>query len=144
MSKFTYFISHLTVLQQVRKNLTTELLDRQHLSARHRNDLIKFLAFEPVEMTPDVYNRLSDKGLTRTMIGRVRVPVLQVSNPRPRFHFWFNGGIFGYLYQWGWYLVLLLFIPILKRCLWMHDEIQAFQISEMNVPDPDKSHVEQS
>jgi hypothetical protein len=143
MSDKAKYISHHTVLQQVRKNLTTELIDNQHLSARHRNDLIKFLAFEPVEMTPDIYNKLADKGFSRTMIGRVRVPVLQVFNPKPRFYMWSKFGIFGYAYQWAWYIALALFIPVLKRCIWMHDEIQAFQISEVNVLDPE-SHSEQS
>lgn len=142
--QITNQISHLTVLQQVRKNLTTELLEQQHLSVRHRNDLLKFLAFEPVEMTPDIYNRLADKGATRTMIGRVRVPALQIINPKPRFHMWNKPGIFGYLYQWVWYIALALFIPVLKRCLWMHDEIQAFQISELNLLEDSESNSEKS
>ena len=130
-------VSHETVLQQVRKNILTELLDGAKGDIRTRNELFEFLAFESAAVDADVYRRLASLESTKTLVGRVRVPTLSIENVRPVLSGWSSTNpvrfLYRYITQWFWYFYVRMFVAGLRRCVWMHDEIRAFQLVDLKV-----------
>jgi hypothetical protein len=122
-------IPHQTIMRQVRRNLVTELLDHADKGPRQRNELLQFLAFEPVELTEDVYNRLAHLQTTAVLFGRMRQPVISNENPKPIFNSLSPRDLRSYAKQWCRYLFMKVFLKGLHRGLLMQDELRAMQMA---------------
>lgn len=130
-------LSNCIVMTQVKSQLIHELLNLAQKYPDREDELFEFLAFESIELTPEIYNRLKLLDSTVTLIGKTRQPKINHYNPKPKLRSlaspmaWIS-----YMRQSVRYISVKIFLRLLDRTLIMDDNIKAFQISPIIKQNP--------
>jgi hypothetical protein len=76
-------LSNQTVLNQIRRNLTDQMLGQIERGENHSDEFMRFLALEPVQLNWDIYERLTRAVPMRMGMGRIPQWRIQFHNPIP-------------------------------------------------------------
>lgn len=116
-------------MNQIRKNMLFELIQRAATSARHRQEFYEFIAKEPVAIDKETVDFLIRDANLSVGVGQVFRPEIRSDLlVKPQFRSKSLSGLLSLVRQCLVYYGAKLFVKILAKVLVFHNETQAFLI----------------
>ncbi len=130
----TQELSHLTVMQVVRRNILEELLQKSTSSEVYRDELVQFITLEPMNLTPEIFARVRKILGGELALGNFPTFSILDHNPRPYVESWGPTGLKNYVRQWFRYVICKIILRFLPRLITTNVELRGFSLAETHRP----------